>query len=369
MGTISSGMLKPPASALAIGAAFAALTARGAGAQAEVARSGVAFGAFADAYYAWDAGSPPDGDRWYTTQPARSNEFNVNLAFLEARLDGDRVRGRVALQAGTSVQANYAAEPDRGEVSGPDVVRFIQEAVAGVRVGRELWLDAGIFFSHIGQENWISRDNPTYTRSLTADYTPYYSAGVRATWQALPKLRVRADLVNGWQVVSENNADKSGGVRIEWQAAPRVLLGYDNFIGNEQPDSLPATTRVFNELFAAVRVGERAELRLTANLGVEGGATWYSLTAIGRQNITEAVAVSARVERFADPDQVVVVSRGAEGFATWGASIGVDVVVARRALWRSEARGFAGDSDLFPDGAGPLQRNGAVLVTSLALTL
>jgi hypothetical protein len=40
-----------------------------------------------------------------------------------------------------------------------------------------------VFFSPVGMESWMSRDNPTYTRSLVADYSPYYSAGVKATWQ------------------------------------------------------------------------------------------------------------------------------------------------------------------------------------------
>src|SRR5512145_2687701 len=70
----------------------------------------VAFGGFVDTYYAYDIGRPPTLDRSFTdgatfaTQPARHNEFNVNLAYVEAILSGGRLRGRLALQAGTSVQ-------------------------------------------------------------------------------------------------------------------------------------------------------------------------------------------------------------------------------------------------------------------------
>ena len=93
----------------------------------------VVFGAFIDTYFAWDFGQPDSFDRPYTTQPARHDEFNVNLAFLEAKLTGEKVRGRVALQAGTSVQANYAGEPNVGSVSGDDLARIIQEAWVGVK--------------------------------------------------------------------------------------------------------------------------------------------------------------------------------------------------------------------------------------------
>lgn len=95
----------------------------------DTARS-VTVGGFVDAYYAWDVLRPAKFDRSFTTQPARHNEFNVNLAFVEMKLAGAHTRGRVALQAGTSVQANYAAEPRVGIISGPDLSRHIQEAPA-----------------------------------------------------------------------------------------------------------------------------------------------------------------------------------------------------------------------------------------------
>ena len=69
-------------------------------------------GGFVDGYFAWDFGRPPSFDRsfaggtTFTTQPARHNEFNVNLAFVELKLDAPHYRGRVALQTGTSVQSN-----------------------------------------------------------------------------------------------------------------------------------------------------------------------------------------------------------------------------------------------------------------------
>ena len=169
----------------------------------------VAFGGFVDTYYAYDLGRPRTLDRsfadgtTFTTQPARHNEFNINLAYVEALLAGSRVHGRLALQAGTSVQSNYGAEPTLGTVSGPSLSRFIQEAYAGYRVMPSLWVDGGVFYSHMGLESWASKDNLTYTRSLVAEYSPYYSSGVRAVWQATPNLTARLDVVNGWQNISE----------------------------------------------------------------------------------------------------------------------------------------------------------------------
>ena len=79
-------------------------------------------------------------------------------ALVAVQLSSAHTRGRLALQAGTSVQSNYAGEPRSGGISGPELTRHIQEAVVGVRAKSHLWIDAGIYLSHIGQESWISRD-------------------------------------------------------------------------------------------------------------------------------------------------------------------------------------------------------------------
>ncbi len=335
---------------------------------------GVHVAAFVDTYYAWDFSRPPSLDRVYTTQPARHSEFNVNLAFVEARLERTSVRGRLALQAGTSVQSNYAAEPRIGSVSGPDLSRLLQEAYVGLRVATPLWVDAGIFFSHIGQESWISRDNPTYTRSLIADYTPYYSAGVRAVWQVSAAVTLHLHFVNGWQNISETNEGKAAGLRVEYAPSGRVLLGYSNFIGDEQPDSLPNRLRVFNQVFARLGRTDGAAVWLTFDLGTQSvpgadASTWYGLAVIGRVPVTGAVALSARVERYADPDGVIVPSLGTAAFETTGASVGFDVTLPKGFLWRTELRGFRGDGDIYPTRDGGFSRNSGVAVTSLALTL
>lgn len=121
----------------------------------------ITWGGFIDTQWAYDFNSPPNGDRAFTTQPARSNEFSINLAFIDVKIDSPRTRGRLALQAGTSVQSNYSSEPKNGTVSGGDLSRHIQEARIGYAIGDRTWVDAGIFFAHVGAESWISKENLT----------------------------------------------------------------------------------------------------------------------------------------------------------------------------------------------------------------
>jgi hypothetical protein len=334
----------------------------------------VSFGGFVDTYYAYDFRRPPTLDRALTTQAARHNEFNVNLAFVDATLTGSRLRGRFAAQFGTSVQANYAGEPRLGVLSGPDVSRFIQEATAGYQVAPTLWIDGGVFFSPFGSENWISRDNWTYTRSLIAENSPYYEAGVKATWQATPTIAAQLHIINGWQNISETNSDKAFGGRLDLTPKDAVAVSYDVFVGNEQPDSLPSRIRLWHEGVLQLKPAGTMQLRATFDLGSQerasGGSSWWRGGAlIARYQINGHVAAAGRAEYYSDPDQVIISTGHSYGVRVWGGSLNTDVALTPRLLWRIELRSLSAHDPLFPDRSSRgLATTDPVCVTSLALT-
>jgi len=338
----------------------------------------VSFGGFVDAYYAYDFNRPRVIDRQYTTQPARHNEFNVNLGFVDATLTGPRVHGRLALQTGTSVQSNYAGEPRIGSVSGPDLSRLIQEAFVGYQLTRTLWVDGGVFFSHMGMESWISRDNPVYSRSLVADYSPYYQSGARAIWTATSALTLRLDLINGWQNIAETNSAKAVGIRVDYAVSPSTSLSYYNFAGDEASDSVRSADgshlRLFNGVGAKFAPTSRLSFLFELDEGrqrrgdaLAGWSEWWGYTAVARYALTPSVAIDGRTERFDDPDQVLITTGGPNGFRANGASLGIDVIPAPRLLWRSGVRGFDATEKVFAKRSR-LSHGDGFFVTSFALT-
>src|SRR5690242_12099406 len=111
------------------------------------------FSGYAEAYYSYDLGKPKDNNRpAFIYSHNRSNEFNVNLAFVKGSYTADRIRANIALGVGTYMNANYAAEPG--------VLKNIYEANVGYKLSRtkNLWFDMGIMPSHIGFESAISKD-------------------------------------------------------------------------------------------------------------------------------------------------------------------------------------------------------------------
>lgn len=349
-----------------------------AGAQGTPAETRVTFGGFVDWYYAYDFGKPSTMDRsfaggaTFTTQPARHNEFNINLACVEAMLTGDRIRGRLALQVGTSVQSNYAAEPANGAISGPALARHIQEAYAGYQVTPSLWIDGGVFYSHMGMESWASKDNPIYTRSLTAEYSPYYSSGVRAIWTVSPKLTAHLHVVNGWQNISETNSDKGAGIRLDFNPSSTVSVSYYNFFNGE----VGGRRRMFNG--AGVKLTPDSKTTIVGQFDIgslEAPATggddsnWSGFTLIGRRALRHKVAVVGRVERFDDKDQVNIATGLSEPFSGSGISFGIDVTPHPKFLWRTEFRGFSNSEPIFPDSnGGTATSRNLLFVTSFGLT-
>lgn len=106
---------------------------------------------YLETYYVYDFGEPVDHNRPdFLYSFNRHNEVSLNFGYIQAAYDDDQVRGTLALMTGTYANANLAAEPG--------VLKNIFEANAGVKISKtkNLWVDAGIFGSHIGFETNIA---------------------------------------------------------------------------------------------------------------------------------------------------------------------------------------------------------------------
>lgn len=337
----------------------------------------ITWGGFVDTQYAFDFNSPPNGDRAFTTQPARDNEFNLNLGFVEVKLDSPKTRGRLALQAGTSVQSNYSSEPKRGSVSGGDLSRHIQEARIGYAINERTWVDAGIFFAHVGSESWISRDNLVLTRSLVADYSPYYLSGVKLTHALTDRLTAQVLVTNGWQNISENNKDKNLGTGLEYNFE-NVTVAYNAMFGNEVSGDLNGVPRKgefrhFHNFIFKSRSPERFEWIAQADVGFQRKpdssdySSWWGTSVMGRYKLNETQKVSVRVEHYEDADQIIIVTGQASPFNATGGSLGFDQTLDEGLVWRNEVRFLAATESVFPKES-TLAKDNTTVTTSLGFS-
>lgn len=335
---------------------------------------GVKLGGFVDTYYAFDFNQPKNHERSFTTQPVRHNEANVNLAFLEAVLKREKVRGRLALQYGNSVTKNYAGEPTRGSTSGPRDSQMLQESYVGARVGEKTWIDLGIFLGNIGAESWISKDNYTYTRALNLDYVPYYSSGARLEHLLSSNETVQLQLLNGWQNISENNHGKAIGMQYKNVLSERHTFAYNNFFGDEEVTTAPDPRfRAYHNFIWQFTQSERWQFISVFDIGHQsqkendGVDPWYSITFTSRRALTPTDALALRVEYYNDRHDANIGAGSPNGFQVMSASLNFDRKLEEFALWRTELRGFYSKDEIYPEGIqNGLNRWDGFLVTSLA---
>jgi hypothetical protein len=327
----------------------------------------IAVTGFVDAYYAYDFYNPENHERsGFLYNYNRHNEFNVNLALVKAAYASDRVRGNVALMAGTYAQYNLASEPA--------LLQNIYEANAGVRLARQLWLDAGIFPSHIGLEGVISKDNLTLTRSLAAENSPYYESGVKLTFTTSPKWMLSALVLNGWQNIREpaGNSGKAIGTQVQFKPNDFLLLNSSTFMGKEKPDST-RQRRYFHDLYLTIQARPDLKIAAVIDIGLEkklhqpGYHTWYSPVLMVHYRFTDQFALAGRAEYYRDKNGVIINMPALSGFKTSGYSLNLDYAAVRNVLMRVEGRLFYSQDPIFP--RDNQQENQSLAVTSsLAVT-
>jgi hypothetical protein len=166
---------------------------------------------------------------------------------------------------GTYAQYNFAAEPQ--------VLLHVYEANAGIKLSErnELWLDAGILPSHIGFESAISKDCWTLTRSILAENSPYYEAGVRLSYTTKnEKWYMAVLLVNGWQIIIrvQGNNTPAFGTQVTYSPSNNLSINWSTFIGNDKPDSIKQW-RYFNNLYTVWQLSKGLGFTLGFDYGWE----------------------------------------------------------------------------------------------------
>jgi hypothetical protein len=340
-------------------------------AQSDSTRTQLIFSGYAELYYAYDFSQPEDHLRpSFLYSHNRHNEFNLNLGYLKGDYQAGRVRANLALATGTYMLANYAAEPD--------VLKNILEANAGIKLSKteNLWIEAGIFSSHIGFESAISKNCHSLTRSILAENSPYYESGAKVTYITDNHHWLFSGLMlNGWQHIQrpDGNNTPAFGTQVTFTPSQNLTLNYSTFIGNDKPDDAKQM-RYYHNFYGQWFVSNSFHITAGFDLGFEQTSpesnnynTWYSPVLIFKYFIDDQWSLTGRAEFYNDAQEVIVQTGTANGFQTSGYSLGIDFQVLENAAWRIEGRYFNSKDDIFLKDKEALDNN-LCLTTSLAVS-
>lgn len=330
------------------------------------------FSGYAELYYGFDFNKPIDNNRpSFVYSHNRHNEVNLNLGFIKANYDSDNIRANLALMAGTYTNANLAAEPG--------VLKNVFEANAGVKIAQKanLWVDAGIFASHIGFESAISKDCWVLTRNIASDNTPYYESGAKITYTTDDgKLMMSGLYLNGWQRITRQNGNSqpAGGAQIVWKPTDKITLNYSNYLGTEGADSI-RVRRFYNNFYGIVQITPAFGITAGFDYGVQqqakGSSNYYhvlSPVAIARYAFAEKWALAGRIEYYQDKNGIIIASKTPNGFKTTGYSLNVDYAPAKNALIRLEGKVYDSKDAVFTNSAGNPINTSPLLTASFAVS-
>lgn len=298
----------------------------------------------------------------------RLKEVNLNLAFIKAAHESKNTRANIALATGTYINSNLAAEPG--------VLKNIFEANAGFKIAanKNIWIDAGIFPSHIGFESAVGKDCPTLTRSLLAENSPYYEAGVKITHTtANDKLTISLLYLNGWQRMARPaaNSTPAFGHQLLYKPSKKITLNSSSFAGNDKPDSM-RQLRYFHNFY--MQWQPTAKISITA--GVDAGAeqvqkrskhfnSWYAPVIIAKFLCNNKYSIAARAEYYSDKKGVIT-AVNSNGLQAFSASVNFDYTINSHFVWRTELRTFASKTPVF-ETSGNFTKGSSIITSSLAV--
>lgn len=317
----------------------------------EAKPSPLTFSGYVDVYYVYDFNQPADNTRpGFIYSYNRHNEVNLNLGLVKAAYNTERVRANLALMTGTYANANLAAEPG--------VLKNVYEANAGLKISakKNLWVDAGVFASHIGFESAIRKDCWNLTRSMLADNTPYYEAGAKLSYTTdNGKWFLSGMILNGWQRMQRvsGNSLPSFGTQVTFKPSSAITLNSSTFIGTDKPDSA-RQMRYFHNFYGIFQVAPKWGIIAGFDYGMEEKSpmsssmnTWTSPVVIVRYAASEKVTLAMRGEYYNDKSGVIIATGTVNGFKTTGISFNFDYNVLPNVMWCAEVRNLASKDEVF----------------------
>ena len=301
----------------------------------------------------------------------KNDEPAVSLAFFKTSYDTKSIKANFALALGDYMSANYSAEPG--------LLENLYEGNIAIKLSKEnnLWLEAGVFSSHIGFEGFEAKNNWSLTRSLTAESTPYYESGAKISHTSNDgKWFLSALILSGWQRITpvDGNTLPSFGTQITYSPSSKITLNSSTFIGTDTPDRI-RLMRYFHNFYGIFKLNNKLAATLGFDIGMQqknkGSSAmnvWFSPTAILRYTPTAKTAFAVRAEYYDDPGNVIINANSPNGFSMWGFSANFDWRLTKNFLWRAEARGLVSKDNIFIKHDGIATDNNTTLTTSLVIS-
>jgi hypothetical protein len=274
----------------------------------------IAVNAFVSTAYIYNGNRPATGITSYRVFDFNDNSFNLDVAELVVQIAPAKPNDagfRIDFAAGNSIPQVTKSQDQ--SVAQFDLQQLFVSYIAPV--GSGLRFDMGKYVTHMGYELIEGYDgyNDNYSRSILFGYAiPFTHTGLKASYAFSSKVGAMVEVVNGWDLVRDNNRSKSVGAQLSvMPVAPLTLLL--NWIGGPEIASDNHTNRNVFDVVAILKPTKALTLGVNGDYGKENGtsvvnpgadATWKGIAGYATLALTDKFSVVLRGETFHDDDGV-----------------------------------------------------------------
>lgn len=334
-------------------------------------KTAIQLSGYAEVYYQYNSNGPvTNNDAAFVYSHDENKALSINLAFAKANLNTDRVRANLAVGFGSYMRANYAGEQG--------IYRQILEANIGWKMSKQanLWVDAGVFTSHIGFESAISRDCWTLSRSIAADNSPYFETGAKLSYTSPnEKWFLSALVLTGWQRIQmlKGNTSPSFGHQIQYKPNSKWTINSSSYIGNPTA-GIVGVRRYFHNFYAIYQWSNRLgfiagfDLGIKKTKGISQQQTWYTPILMAQYSLTNKLKLALRTESYQDPNGVIIYTGTTSGFRVNGISLNADWAINQHLLWRVEFKHLQSRDAIFIKQTNTPTQQLFSAITSLGLS-
>ena len=329
-------------------------------------------GGLVDVYWQYNSNQVPPS---YQAFNVLYNSFDVSMAELwvaKTPTTDSPIGYKVRTTFGSAADIMAAAS---GQFPQESPYKNIEEAYGSylAPVGKGLQIDIGKFVTNAGAEVIEAKDDWNYSRSLLFQLAiPLYHSGVRLTYSPNDKVTLMGGVINGWNVVNDNNTGKSVMASITYKPTGSVTL-VENYIGGPEQPSDNSNWRNLSDTVLMYTVNPQLSLMANYDYGhdttgavspalgsapgfpVGTSVHWQGVAGYLKYQANKYVALVPRVEYFNDPQGFTTQFQGGQNLTD--ATVTLEVKPADNFMWRIEYRGDFSNQSPFLNNSGTLKKN------------
>lgn len=269
------------------------------------------FSGFIDTSWVQNARNNASQTNALRSHDIRANSIQLNTAYLRAEGKTEDALGYVvAVDYGADAAVHRSADPRGGNA--PDQFD-VQEAYFTYQMPRRFGAKVGKFVTLMGIEVMKSPDNPTMTRGFLFGLAePYAHTGALFTYDLPSVVQLGAGVVNGWDLLTDNNRGKTAIWRVGIDLGPLFNGAFDGAVGPEKngngKDLRSTFDATFNTKFIPpLNIAWQAlygkEVRVVDKNGdgtPEAAGDWWGFTVQPVWTISDRYDLGTRYEYFQD---------------------------------------------------------------------